>query len=74
MSDLVKVALPDDSQEAPAGKTVLDFVKTAIGACFPGHAAPAAAEDAAVAVETSGGPCGSRALKAEWVRQRAQPA
>jgi threonyl-tRNA synthetase len=33
MSDLVKVTLPDGSQkEAPAGTTVLDFVRTAIGA------------------------------------------
>ncbi len=33
MSDLVKVTLPDGSQkEAPQGTTVLDFVKTSIGA------------------------------------------
>ena len=33
MSDLVKVTLPDGSQkEAPRGTTVLDFVKTSIGA------------------------------------------
>jgi len=33
MSDLVKVTLPDGSQkEAPRGTTVLEFVKTAIGA------------------------------------------
>src|SRR5512134_3107719 len=33
MSDLVKVTLPDGSQkEAPAGTTVLEFVRTAIGA------------------------------------------
>jgi threonyl-tRNA synthetase len=33
MSDLVKVTLPDGSQkEAPRGTTVLDFVRTAIGA------------------------------------------
>src|SRR5512144_1278329 len=33
MSDLVQVTLPDGSQkEAPRGTTVLDFVKTAIGA------------------------------------------